>query len=123
MIKKYDIVKFNYKEFQFIVFSLDRTRLDDYIIEVGNKLRKKQFKGLVLFDLLLSNGPSDRYYTIIFNGDSFEFATIKAVLTPNKEIILISKKFYSKNFEFLNKGILSSAQKYILNKELSCELH
>ena len=64
MKDSYRIVERNTKEFKYIVYSLDYLRLEEYIYEVVDILKEKQFKGLILFDLFMCNGDNinNRYF-------------------------------------------------------------
>ena len=104
-------------EFPLIVYSRDVNTMSDYIFEVGEKLQKKKYIGNVLFDLLLSNGLSDRYYSLIFNGASFEFSSLKKVEVSH-ELYCVSNLFYRNNVHLLKTSVLTKVQLSLFVKEL-----
>lgn len=119
MIKSFHISKTRYKEFPYIVYSLNSSRLDDYIIDVSDFLKSKSYKGVVFFDLLLANGLSDRFYSITFNGNSFDFNSIKHIDDNSKNLLITINSYYSKNRKILNDGVLSNSEQYFFSKELA----
>ena len=119
MVKNFHISKTRSKEFPYIVYSLDYSRLDDYIFDVSDFLKSKSYKGVVLFDLLLANGLSDRFYSITFNGNTFDFKSIKHINDISENLIITINSYYSKNRNILNDGILNNSEHYLFSKELA----
>ncbi len=119
MVKNFHISKVKSKEFPYIVYSLDSSRLDDYIFDVSDFLKSKSFKGVVLFDLLLANGLSDRFYSISFNGNTFDYKSIKHIDDISENLTTTINSYYSKNRNILNDGVLNNSEHYLFCKELA----
>lgn len=105
------------KEYPIIVYSLEYATLTDYIIGVEEILNKKSYNGLVLFDLLQSNGLNDRYYVIPFNGVKFEYNKITNKISLSQEVIALTNSFYKKNNNILSNGVLNNLQKLRISKQ------
>jgi hypothetical protein len=105
------------KEYPIIVYSLEYATLTDYIWGVEEILKKKSYNGIVLFDLLQSNGLNDRYYSIPFNGIKFEYNNISNKIILPQEVIALTNSFYKKNNNILANGVLNNVQKLRLSKQ------
>ena len=120
MNKLYNIKKISNTDFQYIIFSVDYHRVEDYISELSNELSRKSCKGMVIFDLLLSNGlNSDRYLKVLFDGNHFLFQTMETIDRVDKEIEKISTKFYKCKIEYLENSVLTRTQKFLIKKQLT----
>jgi len=105
------------KEYPIIVYSLEYVTLSDYILGVEEILKLKLYKGIVLFDLLQSNGLNDRYYSIPFNGVKFEYKNVASKISLPQEVIALTNSFYKKNNNILANGVLNNVQKLRLSKQ------
>ena len=89
------------------------------LLELASELKRKQYSGEVLFDLLCTNGNNpNRFISIFFNGSNFENKSVKALDKPSMFIINEQSDFYSNNQEFICNSVLSSIQqeKFICEK-------
>lgn len=81
-------------------------------------LKSFKYKGVVLFDLLMSNGlhADNRFIECYFNGETFEWKKIK--VAPVKRVDIHNEYYRNKNNIELKKGsILSSGEvKELLTK-------
>ncbi|MES2395490.1 MAG: type II toxin-antitoxin system RnlB family antitoxin [Bacteroidota bacterium] len=120
MIKYYQIQKINSSDYNYAVISKDWHRIDDYIIEVSDELKKKTFKGSVLFDCLLSNGNSNRFLEAYFDGYSFDFNSFREINKIDNSISKSLDEIYKKNLDWIEfNNILSHSQKFLLKKKLT----
>lgn len=94
-----------------LVFSRCELTISGYINKVSDSLKEQNFTGFVVFDLLLSNGPHNRYYTAHFNGGSFEYNTFQQNMDLPIEITALSNDYYRKNIRLLKTCVLSNSQK------------
>lgn len=99
--------------FSYMVFSLSyQSPLDEHQkLEID--LKNRTFAGPILFDMLICFGDSfNRFICINFNGEKFDFESLKIVDPISAEIKIISSDFYNKNFELINPYTLSRQQLY-----------
>ena len=55
-----------------VVFSVSHHSPTEQLDSIAKELLKKQFKGIVIFDMLLSSGNTkQRYFESMFNGTNF----------------------------------------------------
>lgn len=115
----YTIIETKNKQYPIIICSLEYKSLSDYILDVEKNLMEKSYRGIVLFDLLQSNGLNDRYYLMPFNGLSFEYKDISDKVSLPKSILELTNRFYEKNKYISDNGILNKAQKLKISKQYS----
>jgi len=73
--------------------------------------------GFVLFDLLLSNGQSfNRFIEGYFNGKKIEESSLNIASIPKESFVKDINRFYQENTKFLNDGILSTREKFLIAK-------
>ena len=104
--------------FGYLVFSTNYTRVDECIPEIEQCMFKMNFKGYVLFDLLINNGSDDRYYVAHFNGEKFDYKSFKSCYNINEDIAIASSNFYLNHLEYIDNSFMSKAKKFIIKKEL-----
>lgn len=107
----YEIQMLDSLEYNVIVYSRAANTISDYIKEVSVQLVSKNYIGIVLFDLLLSNGINDRYYILNFNGSQFEYNTLRKLNIISNKIYNTSNNYYKNNLNLLESSILTSKQK------------
>ncbi|WP_179413427.1 type II toxin-antitoxin system RnlB family antitoxin [Mucilaginibacter sp. E4BP6] len=107
--KPYSIKKIN--RFFYFVIGNDSTRFDCLLPFVNEELKAKKFQGQIVFDLLLSNGNTNRrYFQSIFNGEKVDIANLSRLEHVPDEFIQISNKYLREHQQILNYGILSNAE-------------
>ncbi len=88
----------------------------DNIENVENKLAELGFTGEIYFDMLLCNGLSNRYTTMLFDGKEFDLMSDKTVddipLKLKEEIY----KFYMGNFELFELGVVPKVHQFLLKE-------
>ena len=107
----YEIQVLDSLEYNVIVYSRAANTISDYIKEVAGQLVSRNCTGLVLFDLLLSNGINDRYYILNFNGSQFEYKTLRKLDIISNKIFDTSNNYYRNNISLLESSILTPKQK------------
>ena len=107
----YEIQIFDSLEYNIIVYSRGANTISDYIKEVAGQLISRNYTGLVLFDLLLSNGVNDRYYILNFNGNQFDYKTLRKLDIISNKIYNTSNNYYRNNISLLESSILTPKQK------------
>ncbi|WP_208402057.1 type II toxin-antitoxin system RnlB family antitoxin [Halalkalibacterium halodurans] len=116
-MKNYEIYKLN-NEYPYIVFSTSYINpLED--IEKIEEEMESEFRGKVLFDLLLSNGlTSNRFLEAEFDGGKFQYTSIKPVGNLDNLIKKESITFYRENIDLLQNSVLPNAHKFLIKKGL-----
>lgn len=107
----YEIQILDSLEYNIIVYSRGANTISDYIKEVAGQLISRNYTGLVLFDLLLSNGVNDRYYILNFNGNQFDYKTLRKLDIISNKIYNTSNNYYRNNISLLESSILTPKQK------------
>jgi len=115
---KYILKKIKDNEYGYLSISVDYTRLEEYLPEIENDLKKKGFKGKVIFDLLTNNGINDRFYYAIFDGEKFLLNSISFINSLNTGIKKVSSEFYLSNFNLIQQTYFSKQSKFLIKKEL-----
>lgn len=104
-------------EYKLLVLSVSYVSPFDEIEELENDLREMNFKGVVLFDLILCNGVSpNRFIKAYFDGSSFDSNTFGIISNIKDNIKLISSNFYKNNSDLIDKGVLSKQHSFLLKK-------
>lgn len=100
------------KEKQVIVSSVCYISPLQELFELANELKKKQYFGEVLFDLLCVNGNnSNRFISIVFNGEIFDRSSAKLLANPDKSLLNLQDSFYKEHQSFISSSVLSSVQR------------
>ena len=104
-------------EYKLLVLSVSYVSPFDEIEELEKDLKEMNFKGVVLFDLILCNGVSpNRFIKAYFDGNSFDSNTFEVVSNIKDDIKLISSSFYKDNNDLIDKGVLSKQHSFLLKK-------
>lgn len=124
MAQSFYVQKVNLEQYNIMILSANSLRVDDYLFDVVKELKKIRFKGSVLFDLLLSNGPSlaDRFFSAFFDGKKFDISTFKNIKEIEIEAEKTSNSFYSTHLDLIDNSILTKPQKFLLKKKLERNL-
>lgn len=103
--------RYNYKYF---IIMLSETKPYELIEEIEKKLRNlRKGEGKVLFDLTLGNLNRDmRYVEANFDGNNIDIWSFKIVKDVPKFFMKKSFEYLSKNYEYIENSILTSAEKF-----------
>lgn len=114
----YILKKVNNRRFGYLSISLDYTRLDEYLCDIESDLKKRKFKGKIIFDLLTNNGLNDRFYQADFDGNKILLGTISNISSLDLGIKKVSSKYYLSNFNIIQQSYISKQSKFLIRKEL-----
>ena len=94
--------------------------IDYYISELEIELDRRQFRGEIIFDLLLANGlfNQNRFIQSYYFGNkiiNFEVLNIKSIKLEYKRYV---NNYYLKNLDILGNGILRTKDIEILKRKL-----
>jgi hypothetical protein len=94
--------------------------IDYYISELEIELDRRQFRGEIIFDLLLANGlfNQNRFIQSYYFGNkiiNFEVLNIKSIKLEYKRYV---NNYYLKNLDILDNGILRTKDIETLKRKL-----
>lgn len=94
--------------------------IDYYISELEIELDRRQFRGEIIFDLLLANGlfNQNRFIQSYYFGNkiiNFEVLNIKSIKLEYKRYL---NNYYLKNLDILDNGILRTKDIETLKRKL-----
>lgn len=114
-MKNYQIQKVeNIANYPFVVYSTSYVSPIEAITDIEHELQS-QFRGKILFDLLLSNGvSSNRFIEANFDGDHFDYSSFKSLILVDGEIKKKLIEFYKKNTVLLENSVLPNAYQYLI---------
>jgi len=116
-MKTYTIKKINTDEFTYIVYSLSYITPFGSLSQLQADLKKKNFVGNVLFDMLASSGMNnDRFKSTHFDGESLDLKSIQTVSNIPNEIKKDSNIFYQKNLNKLPQFSLTKEENFIIQQ-------
>lgn len=94
------------------------------VYAIANELKSIDYKGEVIFDLVLSNGfSSNRFLKTNFDGDQLNIGKIEAFSKVKDNILDELYVFFYENPQFVKASSLPEPQKYVLlNKVLFGEI-
>lgn len=109
MSNAFEILNTNSEKYPIIVVAKNYLGLSEYISELELTLRNKNFKGNVVFDLMLSNGykSHNRFLCSKFDGQFFYELHHYSLDSRHRLILEKLKGYYFSNEDLLSKGILS----------------
>ena len=103
-----------------IVIGKTYCSIDYYISELEIELDRRQFRGEIIFDLLLANGlfNQNRFIQSYYFGNkiiNFEVLNIKSIKLEYKRYV---NNYYLKNLDILGNGILRTKDIETLKRKL-----
>jgi hypothetical protein len=110
------------KEYPVIVYSSGYHQISDFIKQLETELKKKKYSGTVLFDLLLSNGLDNRFFTFSFNGEKFDYNSRKQVAKLPNSIIKKANNFQANNKVGIENSILSKSERKFISRQNNCKV-
>lgn len=94
------------------------------VYAIANELKSIDYKGEVIFDLVLSNGfSSNRFLKTVFDGDQLNIAKIEVLSKVKNNILDELYVFFYEHPQYVKASSLPEPQKYVLlNKVLFGEI-
>lgn len=116
----YILTKIVDNQYDFLLISTDMSRLEDYLFDVENDLKLSNRKCYILFDLLLNNSFSDRFYQCFFDGNKFNLKTLSRVNNNelNNELLKLSTSYYYNNIDLFEDIFFSEEYKKQIKNQL-----
>ena len=117
-MENFEIKKIETKQ-EYIVLSTSYMSPLDELFDLEEKLHQLEYKGIIVFDLLLCNGlEQNRFLETFFDGNFIDLSSISILDQVDEKIEEISRSFYRENPHILENGILTDAHKYIIRNGL-----
>lgn len=112
-MKSYMAVRTNQTDYKWLVIATSYVSpisvLDDIVKEL------KHESGHILFDLTLINGvENNRYIAADMQDGTFVRTSFRSVQTISDGIKSISRKFFIKNPQIVDTGVISNSLKYLI---------
>ncbi len=108
------------KDYPVLVYSLGYHQISDFIKPLEGKLKEQKYTGIVLFDLLLSNGLNNRFFSMVFNGEKFDYKSGKQVTSLPLNIVKKANEYQTKNKIGVENSILTRSEKMVFSRLNSC---
>lgn len=119
-MRLFELKKTPFTSPQFIVFSLSHVNPLDFKSDIEKELRRVNFYGSIVFDLLLTVGNgTNRFMSFVFDGSHISLQSAEKVVDVEGSIKRLSCEFYREHYEGLDVAILSRPIKYRLRKGLA----
>lgn len=94
----------------YLIIANNYQRIEEYNTLINKELSKKDFKGEIVFDLLLSNGNnSQRFFKAVFDGLKILNTSYK-VLNPDHRILRKTNEYFKKNRSLFENSVLSNRE-------------
>ncbi|PVE15079.1 hypothetical protein DDA98_11565 [Clostridium perfringens] len=105
---------------EYIILSTSYISPLDELFDLEQELKILNFKGEIIFDLLLCNGLNDnRFLKGFFDGDYIDISNLTILNNIDSNIKKISKEFYINNSDLVEYSVLPDAHKYIVKNGLA----
>ena len=117
---KFKIFSDDEGEYKYFVIMCSEEKPYEIIKEIEKKLRTlKKGEGKVLFDLTLGNLDKDtRYIEANFDGRNIDIWSFKIVKNVPQALLRKSFDYLSRNYQYVENSILTSAEKFKYKKGL-----
>lgn len=117
-MSSYKIKEVNDFKYKLIIFSTDYISPIDYLSEIEDYLKTKNYLGEIIFDLLLVNGNSEnRFIEAFFNGEKFNRKSFMIANKLSNEIKNVTTEFYFNNLSIVENSRLSNPIKFLIKKK------
>jgi hypothetical protein len=117
-MENFKIKKIENKQ-KYIVLSTSYISPLDELFDLEEKLQMLEYKGTIIFDLLLCNGlEQNRFLEAFFDGNFIDISNVSILNQVDEKIKEISRNFYKENLYALENSVLPDAHKYIIRNGL-----
>lgn len=117
MHKRFKLAQIDDSGYQCVSLSLCNEGIDFLYEDLESELKRSASKGRILFDLLLSNGyKSERFVSVYFDGNQFDFSTYEIESNINSEVENYCSSYFINNPSLLEKSVLTKPQRFLFKK-------
>jgi hypothetical protein len=89
------------------------------IPEIDQQLKKIDFRGLVIFDLLISMGLDERFMSGYFDGEHMDRTSIEMMDGVDADIVKFQNQFFMANKGLLNCSMVSRHERQMLEQAVA----
>jgi hypothetical protein len=112
----YKLLTVNQK-YPYVVVATSYVNPVDELYNIENELKYENFRGMIVFDLLLCNGITEnRYIEVFFDGFAFDISKYKVLKDIDCDVKKLIYSFYLSNKSMLEYSNLPKAQRFLLEK-------
>lgn len=86
--------------------------------ELEHDLKNLSYKGYIIIDLLLRNGPNDRLFKMFFDGMKMDYTSMKKIKERDENLLLRLDHVYAQNLNWLDNGTLFESTKTEIEERL-----
>jgi len=101
-----------------VVFINSNKRLPEIITKIETNFKKKKYSGLVIFDLLISNGLNNRFLEVPFLSGSFILKELKKIESIENSILDTANDYFRSNKEYIQNSFITRLEKSRIMNEL-----
>ncbi|APT75035.1 hypothetical protein LN42_00440 [Marinitoga sp. 1137] len=118
-MEPFKIKKIKNKKYEYLILSISYINPFKELDKIEKKLKMKDYKGYVLFDLYLSHANNDyRFAEGYFDGEKFVKSKFKWLSEIDENIKKISYKFFYDHPDYIDNSLLSSVNKLYLKEKM-----
>ncbi|SCX84190.1 Antitoxin to toxin RNase LS or RnlA [Paenibacillus polysaccharolyticus] len=113
-MKNYELIAFQSDQRKLVLSTSYASPLSS-VLFISSELAKENYRGEVLFDLLLSNGFNpNRFLSMQFDGNKLLPQTTKTINEVPVNLLSEIYNFYFEHVEYVEQSNLPDTQKYLL---------
>lgn len=117
-MNNYELITFKSDERELVLSTSYASPLSSVFI-ISEELAKQNYKGEVLFDLLLSNGfTPNRFLSMQFDGTKLLPQTTKKIQEIPEKLLKEIYAFYYEHAEYVDQSSLPDVQKHLLKNNI-----
>lgn len=117
-MKVYDVVNVQSEEYKLVISTSYVSPLSKIFL-IAKELSSQEYKGEVIFDLLLSNGfASNRFLKMTFDGTKLTPDSTKVISNVSDSLLKEIYNYYFKHPEYVERSSLPDTQKHLLKNKL-----
>lgn len=94
-------------------------RLPEVINLVQDKIKGKNYSGKIIFDLIVNNGLSNRFFEIPCNQNGLNIRELKKVTSLNISVTKSADEYYKQHIDIIRNSYISRVEKARVLKALS----
>jgi len=78
---------------------------------VQRSIKRKNYLGTVIFDLIVNNGLNNRFFEIPFDGSVLNIRELKKASSLNTKVLETANEYYKNNIDLIQSCYISRIEK------------